>query len=1245
MATANAWAQCYVFESPSGKEYDFTVTSGTNNSEVFELSGEGNILEYYYHLVALFNASNDHVITPQWSNSKNGPWTSLPSISTKSKDYPKTPATVSIPRSAKFIRFQGSSKGGSKLIEVKNIKVSRAVYADAPTHLSWEPTAMIGSNDSYGETTMKWSNTDPFSLSLEGDGASQFAYNITNNASTCNFGTATISATYKHNKAGTHKAKLKISNSTYSYTIELSGTTLKKNQTISWIPDFKDDMVSLPAGKEILSPATVNSGLSLTYTSSKEAILAVDGTTIKALQAGEVTLTVEQAGNDEWNPVSATKTIRVTEKTIQYIHWVDNLTRLKVGGEPVQLTATAEILLNAETDETIEAPERTALITYQSADENVVTINGSKLIIVGEGTTTVTASLPGDDIYEATSISMPVRVRVPSTTCEAYVLDAPEEHKYAAATAGSYEPVEFNGPGHILTFQARSSNSTRVGPIIYEQYVNGEWKHLDYGNPDTDWRDYWYELDRNATKVRFRNELGSYERHFKNVLVTQATYLETTTPEITVEKSVVGDEIQRNLIVQYSNIPAGAIITNTSDDIMVSTDELDSDCGKYGEQIITIKTIPFEVGTMEDVVTIHEEVTGLTLNIPIKIHTQKAEQHLYWDVPTQPITSCSDLQLPISTTEGLAINWSVEGSDCAELDVNGNLLIYATGEITLEATNEGNAIYAPFSQTYTIPVAYTPIFLGTENNDWNNLSNWNVCHLPSETDIVTMRASAELDAPVTVGGLVFENAGSIQILSTGGLTVGVSGIVGAKDNGSSIIIDNTPEGAGFLKVDPTTNNKPTKVTINYTTEAYNSGNPRDEVWQYMGAPGTNMDIVADEDKTLIYHWSEKNGWEKQASEQLTPFAGYVLTQNKGTSDNHRAEFNITATPIVDDQTINLTCTSNGMRGGNVFANSYLAPIDVAKIDPETDLEGIDGAFYLFNSGSWTQWQNEGGGSSNEIQGDGTSPGQYYAITPGAAAMIDASEDQTVIPPMQGVYVVALNNDAKIHLNYDKHVFAASASNVAMRVPQRQDDSFKRVRLQVNSKNSGADRMYVIQHEDATKGYDYGYDARNIAAEDQVNIYTSEQDGDMEISVSNRIDSTYIGFQAGSDSEYSLRITSVVGEKLLLKDLEAGTVVSVEDEVEYTFSATPKSVNKKRFLLIDQLANEEIYDLVEVYIYDNIVYVLETPKECEMAVYSVGGLLMARYEVGETPCTVELSGLPTGVYLVHIADKALKYVCK
>ena len=507
-------------------------------------------------------------------------------------------------------------------------------------------------------------------------------------------------------EAKEYSATITITDGTSTATISVSGVGVKKTQQLTWAADFQADVVSLPVGEEIVNPATTNSGLALTYTSSDETILAVEGTTIKALKAGEVTLTVEQAGDDEWTSVSATKTIKVTEKTIQFIHWIDNLTRLVVGGEPVQLTATAQILLNAETDEIQDAPERTALITYTSANDAVVTIDGTTLIIVGEGETTVTASLPGDDAYEATTISMPVRVRVPSTTCEAYVLDAPEEVWYEAPSAGSYEPAALTGPGHILTFQARSQYSSRVGPIIYEQYVNGEWKKLDNGNPDTDWRDYRYELDRNATKVRFRNELGSYKRYFKNVLVTQATYLETTTSAITIEKSIVGDHITKTIAVQYSNLPEGVTVTNTSDIITLSDSELGVTCGTYGEKIITLTISPVAVGTVEDVVTIHDEATGLTLNIPVTIHTQRNTQTILWEDSIETIYATDTVIL--YATAQTDVYYTSSDSAIAYVNEANQLLVQSLGTVTITAHAVESDTYEAAELSKEITIVATP---------------------------------------------------------------------------------------------------------------------------------------------------------------------------------------------------------------------------------------------------------------------------------------------------------------------------------------------------------------------------------------------------------------------------------------------------------------------------------------------------------------------------------------------------------
>ena len=286
---------------------------------------------------------------------------------------------------------------------------------------------------------------------------------------------------------------------------------------------------------------------------------------------------------------------------------------------------------------------------------------------------------------------------------------------------------------------------------------------------------------------------------------------------------------------------------------------------------------------------------------------------------------------------------------------------------------------------------------------------------------------------------------------------------------------------------------------------------------------------------------------------------------------------------------------------------------------------------------------------------GVSPGQYYALSPKGASLMDNQYDQTTIPPMQGVYVVAEGNGGKIKLDYMKHVYNANASNRPMRAPQRTSEDLKRVRLQVNGENSGADRMYVIQHNECTAGYDNGYDAENIAVDGQVSIYTDERAGQMEISVSDHIDSTYIGFQAGSDSEYQLRITSIIGEELYLKDLENDVVMTLVDDEVYTFSATPNTTNNRRFLLLDRSLEVEddngvstdIDDVktTNLWIADKMVYVANAPLNSELVVYNMSGLAVAKYAVGYTPCTVDLSYLSTGVYLLRLDDEAYKMVCK
>ena len=1038
-------------------------------------------------------------------------------------------------------------------------------------------------------------------------------------------------------------------------TIALIASSVKATQTLTWqgVYAAEKPVVRISDGA-ISNLATASSGLQVTYRSSDESIVKVseDSLSLIPLQmADAVEITAIQKGNNVWNEVKETKTFRITDKLTQLILWPNTLSDLVIGGDNIALDAKVYVV-NDETGEYTFNESLTSNLHYEVENTNVVAIEEGVLKIKGIGDTYLIVTAPGNIDYAEASLKVLVRVRAEAAGCEDYLLNSYHTNDELRYFQMNLDAIQYGfdinrtkGEPDYITLQHRGSAwGLNFGGSFEVYYETVESTQLQTATPRfSPEKDKTgtatIDLPRNATKFYIKRLSGATGYHYlSNIQVHPAQYVETNVSEIDFGNIYVGSQVTQTFTVNYCNIKSELYTQTSSSDVQVSPSSFGG-CNAYGTQNVTVSWIPSTVHAKEQTVTFLDPVSSKSASVRVFANVLKGTQTLNWVAPAQ-IDACGQLLLPAETNEHIALDWTVvAGKQYADFE-DGQLVIKGNGTITLRASNSGSENYNEFQKDYPIKIVYNPIFLGTEDNDWNNPNNWNVCYLPSKTDVVTMQASAVFDMPVTVGGLVFHEEGSIQILSTGGLTVGVSGIVGAKEDGTSIFIDNSPKGAGFLKVNPETINKPAKVTVNYSTEAYNSGNPRDEVWQYMGAPGSGM-AMSDTEKTTIYHWNEVNGWVKQSGASLTPFVGYAFTQNKADS----ATFTVTATPIIptEVQEIELTVTPSGMGGSNLFVNSFLAPIDLANFTGN-EFEGkVDKTFYLFNSGSWKQWQSQGG---KDHMNYGVSPGQYYALSPNGAPLMDPEYDQTTIPPMQGVYVIAREKGAKIKLDYAKHVYAAEASNQPMRAPQRISEDFKRVRLQVNSQNSGADRMYVIQHEAGTAGYDNGYDARNMAVNGQVAIYTHELDGQMEISVSDKIDSTYIGFRAGSDSEYTLRMTSVVGEEMYLKDLVDNILIPVVDGQDYTFSATPNSVNDTRFLLLGQKSGVATdIETVQVYIHDNMVHVMEAPENSSMSIYTVGGVTIANYSIGCAPCTIDLLGLPTGVYVLRINDKAYKFVCK
>ena len=1042
-------------------------------------------------------------------------------------------------------------------------------------------------------------------------------------------------------------------------TVYLRASSYKPEQTLEWRTDFKavEKPIIRVKNGQITDAATAKSGMPVTYTSSNKEVIDVsdDGRILIPVAAGEATITATQVGNETWLPVSDTKTFIVTDKTVQYIGWGDDLTGLVLGDADMTLTAKV-YLRDEETQAYIYSEERTNLLQYSVGDVNVVTVSGNVLSIKGVGQTTATVTAPSDEDYAEATLTVPVRVRTASAGCEdVLLLNHPNEVGFFAYNTNEIVQGPFGidkekGVPGSLSFQHRGASwdlgIQYYGGKIKAQYVtddNSTWTDAIEVTPIEDQATFESEiyLPRNATQIRFVRPSGAVGYHYvSNIQVHPAQYLEAPV-EIDFGEIHVGSNESKTFEVNYSNIKDVVTLTTSSANVSVLPTSF-GECGRYDQETITVTWIPSQVNeTAQETVTFTDNTSGMQCVVILKANVVKGTQNLSWPDRPTTISNCADVGFPEQTTAHIDIIWEVtSGKDVADF-VDGRLELYKSGTITVKGYNIGNDNYDSFEVRYTLAINVNPTFLGTNDADWNNADNWNICRLPYESDIVTIAAPVELVTCEEVKGIKLSVDGNIHIASNAGLTIGSHGLELAADE--LITIDNTPAGAGFLRVDPKATYIPTKrVKINYTTHAYDSGIPRDEVWQYMGAPGDSM-RMDDVDKTMIYHWNEVKGWLKQSSADLLPFVGYAFTQEKA----EEATFTLSAIPIIptEEQEIPLTVTASGMGGSNLFVNSFLAPIDLTKFEDE-DFEGnVEKTFYLFNSGSWNQWQQEGG---KEHMNYGVSPGQYYALSPQGADLMDPQYDQTTIPPMQGVYVIA-REKAAIHLDYAKHVYDAQTSNVAMRAPQHQDEDFKRVRFHVSGDNSGADRMYLIQHRQATDGYDNGYDARNLAVSGQVGIYTNESMGQMEISVSNKIDSTYIGFRAGVDVEYLLRITSVVGDELYLLDLEENVLISLENTDEYIFRATPNSVNDKRFLLIDRkndvTTDKENVDLVDVYVSHKTVYINQAPANSNMVVYTIGGLALASYTVDYAPCSIDLSALPEGVYLLRIHDKTYKFVCK
>ena len=1092
-------------------------------------------------------------------------------------------------------------------------------------------------------------------------------------------------------------------------TVFLTASTVKSTPTLYWTQAWSATEPIVLLDQTVTNAAASTNGYStVKYYSSDENKIRItnNGTAFEGIDTGRVVITAYQEPDRAYNaPAEISKTFIVTDKIAQYIVWEDNLTNLRIGDAPVTLTAQVWVMTDAATNTWEYSPEQTAKLQYSSPDNAIVSVasNSNILNINGVGELMLEAFILADSTYEYAHAQVPVRVRDhSSTSCTDEDLIIPVKQNgnlLNLADKLEYDPY-LRKEEHVVEIDTTQGVP---GELIFGYYGREAWWQLsgrirvyestDGGNSyrqilsDADAvtplnQELQYSpripLSRNATHIKFqRFESVNMGYHLiQYITILPAKYIDAE--DVYWGNIYLGNTPDTTITFDYSSVRGDMEFSTSHTNLTVAPTTIRKECGDWGSEQLTITLVADinVIGGFEEQVYIYDTVGNISDTINVYATIIKNNPTITWKTTLDTIHSSAEWETQktaISSSGDLVLYELTAGNQMDEyayLNDNGKMILLRGGWITARAYTVETNISNEVSEYRQFFILVDPLFENTDNDqDWLNDNNWNIGRTPWLTDSATIQAGKTviLSTHVTTQGLEFQANSSIQITSTGGLTVGAQGITGAATDGSSLIIDNLKTGAGFLRISPEYTGAMPKVTMRYQTRStLDTGANKDATWQYMGAPGANCQFTVDY-ITWLYQWSEPYNWQqKSGTLTLEPFAGYAITQYG------QPTYELTAEAITADRTITLTRTPNGMDGNNLFANSYMAPIDVKNFT-EKDFSGdLDKTFYIFNSGSWNQWngQNE---KDSTIGGNGsTTPGQYCAIPALSAPYLDSEYDITTIPPMQGVYVIAYENDAKIHLNYNKHVWQAGNDtdaststnmNEAMRAPQRKaqeqmlHNEFRRLRLQVNSANSGADRLYIIQENTTTSDYDNGYDAPNQFADGIANIYTTEHFGKMEVSCSNNIDSMYIGFQAGNDSAYTLSYHAIIGEEIYLKDLSNDSTFLLIEGEQYQFVASPLSTNDLRFQVLLHIDNEEdttpdnegvttdIDNVTGAHIWhsNDHVYISNAPANSTLALYTINGQLILSTNIPHTTHTVDLNYLPQGVYLLQLGCQMYKFV--
>lgn len=448
---------------------------------------------------------------------------------------------------------------------------------------------------------------------------------------------------------------------------------------------------------------------------------------------------------------------------------------------------------------------------------------------------------------------------------------------------------------------------------------------------------------------------------------------------------------------------------------------------------------------------------------------------------------------------------------------------------------------------------------------WNTPENWNSGLTPLPTQNVQIKADVTVVGQATAADVKIQPNKKLTIAPNGALSA--NGIIGWLDPNNNATISAITDPT-VITVQADENNTgaliqsdkdgKTQATIQMYSRATGTdkgnGMVENAVWQWMTTPYKDVTHAVNTYRgAWLYTYNNSTHSWQQIYDQspVPPFAGYSITQAQAKT------YTMTGTLVpTADQTISL---SNGI---NLIGNSWTAPINISQFKVE-DFANAEATIVMFNTGI------DPDGSGAVYTDENSTASQTYVSIPVNAAI--AINELKVIPAMQAFQVKATAEGATLTLDYDRLVRTKQVGNSPMRAPKHNAQTLgnginERLRISVIGKRY-SDYLYLLSHEEATEGFDNGWDGEKIYS-DNLNvpvIYVENAAGDWQISTQPVLAGTQFGFYRGEDDVYTIRFDYVGDETLYFYDAVADTYTEVKTGNTYSFISTTDNL-ERRFAL-------------------------------------------------------------------------------